>query len=92
MAKENDKPMTREEVRQSALEDKFFQQLFGANALKKDPFKFGQVGMSAGAQNYADFMESEKADKIRKDIYAQRLLSRRSLKLISFSKVSCAVS
>ena len=72
MAKENDKPMTREEVRQSALEDKFFQQLFGANALKKDPFKFGQVGMSAGAQNYADFMESEKADKIRKGIYAQR--------------------
>ncbi len=54
------------------LEDKFIQNIVGSNAVKTNPFMYGQLGVAGGEQTYNEVMFSEKANKIKQETYNQK--------------------
>ena len=57
----------------ATLESKFIQDVVGSNAVKTNPFMYGQLGLPGGEEAYLSAMSSEEANKIRQDDYNQKI-------------------
>jgi hypothetical protein len=62
-----------------SLEDIVYQTVRGANSLRTDPFKYGQLGLNAGENAYEKFDQNEKIRKLKDEIYNERLSQGKSL-------------
>lgn len=72
MTEEKNEQEKIKEMRESAkknLEDSFYLDILGSNALKSNPYEFGQIGTNSGNNVYQESLSGEKAQKIRQEFY-----------------------
>ncbi|MFH1801463.1 MAG: hypothetical protein ABH804_01360 [archaeon] len=69
----------RAKIVKNTLEYELLQNVVGGNAVKQNPFLYGQLGLSGGEQTYADALKGDYANKLRAEIYDERQKQRKSM-------------